>query len=46
MKNVIKGLLSRAYKIDDGKIAELLDGENVDENELLSAILNIDKTRV
>lgn len=46
MKNILTGLLSTAYKIDNGKIAELLDGENVNESEVLAEILKLDKSRV
>lgn len=46
MKNIITGLLSKAYKLDDGKISELLDGENVNESEVIAEILKLDKARV
>lgn len=46
-KSIITGLLSRAYKMDDGKIAELLqDGENITEETVLAALLTEDSTRV
>lgn len=45
-KEIITGLLSRAYKIDDGKIAELLDGENKTAEDVLKSILEIDTQRV
>lgn len=47
-KELITGLLSRAYKMDDGKIAELLqDGkEDVKPDDVLSEILTLDASRV
>lgn len=48
MKNIITGLLSKAFKLDDGKIAEILkDGEeNANESEILKSILELDADRV
>lgn len=46
LKIILTGLLSRAYKIDNGKIAELLDGENLKEDDVLNSILEIDTQRV
>lgn len=46
MKNILNGLLSKAYKLDDGKISELLDGENVNESDVVAEILKLDKARV
>lgn len=48
MKTILTGLLSKAYKLDEGKIAEILkDGEeNANENEILKAILEVDTERV
>lgn len=43
---ILMGLLSRAYKLDSGKIAELLDGENLNEDDVLNKILEIDTQRV
>lgn len=45
-KKILSGLLSRAYKTDDGKLAELLDGENLKEDDVLNKILDIDTQRV
>lgn len=47
-KLIITGLLSKAYKMDDGKIAELLkDGqENINEEEVLQALLANDTERI
>ena len=46
-KKIITGLLSKAYKLDDGKIAELLqDGENITEDTVLSSLLSEDSNRV
>lgn len=45
-KKILTGLLSRAYKIDDGKLAELLDGENQTEDAVLTSILETDTQRV
>lgn len=46
-KKIITGLLSKAYKLDDGKIAELLqDGENITEETVLAALLSEDSGRV
>lgn len=47
LSKIITGLLSKAYKLDDGKIAELLkEGENITEDDVLSALLELDQTRV
>lgn len=46
-KKIITGLLSKAYKLDDGKVAELLqDGENITEDTVVAALLTEDSTRV
>lgn len=46
-KKIITGLLSKAYKLDDGKIAELLkDGEDITEDTVIAALLSEDSTRV
>lgn len=46
-KSILTGLLSKAYKMDDGKIAELLqDGENVNQDEVLNKLLSFDSSRV
>ena len=47
-KQIITGLLSKAYKLDDGKIAELLkDGEeNITEDTVIAALLSADSDRV
>lgn len=45
-KNVITGLLSKAYNVDNGKIAELLEAENITEETVLSSILDLDTARV
>ena len=44
---IIKGLLSKAYKFDDGKIAELLkEADGVNEENILSSLLTEDAARV
>lgn len=46
-KKLLTGLLSEAYKLDNGKIAELLkDGEEITEDAVLAALLEEDSTRV
>src|SRR5699024_7280508 len=46
-KKIITGLLSKAYKMDDGKVAELLkDGEEVSEETVIAALLSEDSNRV
>lgn len=45
-KKILIGLLSRAYKFDDGKNAEILDGENKTEQDVLDLLLAEDSTRV
>lgn len=47
-EEILKGLLSKAYKFDDGKIAEILkDGEeNANETDVLNSLLNSDTERV
>ena len=47
-KKILTGVLSKAFKLDDGKIAELSkDGENeLSESEIISKILEIDVERV
>ena len=47
-EKILKGVLSRAYKMDDGKIAEILkDGEeNANEDDILSSLLSADTERV
>ena len=43
-EKILKGVLSRAYKMDDGKIAEILKNgeENANEDEILSSLLSAD----
>lgn len=44
---VITGLLSRAYKLDEGEIAELIkEGENITEDSILNVLLEKDAARV
>ena len=44
---IIKGLLSKAYKFDDGKIAELLkEADGVNEESIISSLLTEDAARV
>lgn len=47
-KKIITGLLSKAHKLDDGKVAELLkDGEDgITEDAIITALLEIDSARV
>ena len=42
---ILTGLLSKAYKLEDGKIAELLK-EDANENDVITSILEIDTQRV
>ena len=44
--SVLKGLLSKAYKMDDGKIAELFDAENATDESIAAALLAEDTQRV
>lgn len=47
LSKVITGLLSKAYKLDNGEIAELLkDGEGITEDTILDLILEKDTARV
>ena len=44
---IITGLLSKAYKFDDGKIAELLkEADGVNEESIISSLLTEDAARV
>lgn len=46
-KKLLTGLLSKAYKLDNGKIAELLkEGEEITEDDVLNALLDEDSNRV
>ena len=47
-EKILKGVLSRAYKMDDGKIAEILKNgeENANEDDILSSLLSADTERV
>ena len=47
-EKILKGVLSRAYKMDDGKIAEILKSgeENANEDDILSSLLSADTERV
>ena len=47
-EKILKGVLSRAYKMDDGKIAEILKNgeENANEDEILGSLLSADTERV
>ena len=44
--SILKGLLSKAYKMDDGKIAELFDAENATDESIAAALLAEDTQRV
>lgn len=46
-QKVLLGVLKSAYRLKDEEIAELLqqDAENVNEDEVLNAVLELDKTR-
>lgn len=44
--SVLKGLLSKAYKLDDGKIAEIFDAENATTESIAAALLAEDTQRV
>lgn len=47
LNKIITGLLSKAYKMDEGKIAELLkDGEGITEDSVLAKLLELDAARV
>ena len=45
-QKILMWLLSKAYKLDDGKIAEILKAENATESDVIKAILAIDTERV
>jgi hypothetical protein len=45
-KKIITGLLSKAYKLDDGEITALLESGDTTEDAALTAILEKDTTRV
>lgn len=45
LSKILTGLLSKAYKLEDGKIAELLK-EDANENDVITSILEIDTQRV
>lgn len=45
-KKIITGFLSKTLKIDDGKIAEILEGENVTEETATKSLLDLDVSRV
>ena len=38
--------MSKAYKLDDGTIGEILNAENADEKSVISKILELDTQRV
>lgn len=42
-KKILAGYLSSTLKMDDGKIAELLDGENITEESAISTLLGLNK---
>ena len=46
-QKVLLGVLKSAYRLKDEEIAELLqqDAENVNEEDVLNAVLELDKTR-
>lgn len=46
LSKVVTGLLSKAYKIDSGKIAEILNGENATTDSVLKEILTEDAARI
>lgn len=48
IKSILKGLLATAYNQADGEISELLEKpeEEINESDVLSAIKNLDKSRV
>lgn len=45
-QKILMGLLSKAYKLDDGTIGEILNAENADEKSVISKILELDTQRV
>lgn len=45
-QKILTGLLSKAYKLDDGTIGEILNAENADEKSVISKILELDTQRV
>lgn len=45
LSKILTGLLSKAYKLEDGKIAELLK-EDAKESDVIASILEIDTQRV
>lgn len=44
--SIIKGFISKAYKMDDGKIAEIFDAENATNESIAAALLAEDTQRV
>lgn len=43
---ILTGVLSKTLKLDDGKLAEIIAGENATEETVTNAILNLDASRV
>lgn len=44
--SVLKGLLSKAYKLDDGKLAEIFDAEDATDEKVSQALAELDILRV
>ena len=45
-QKVITGLLSGAFKLDDGKIGEILNADNATEDSVIKELLEIDTERI
>ena len=46
IQKILTGLLSKAYKLDDGKIGEILNAENATEDSVIKELLEIDTERI
>jgi hypothetical protein len=44
--SILKGLISKAYKMEDGKIAEIFDAENATNDSIAAALIAEDAVRV
>lgn len=46
IQKILTGLLSKAYKLDDGKIGEILNADNATEDSVIKELLEIDTERI
>lgn len=44
--SIVKGFLSKVYKMDDGKLAEIFDAENATDESIAAALIAEDAVRV